>query len=143
MGIWNFVKSAGKKLIPGRAEAAEGPDEEALRKELDELGLDASNVELKVEGDKVRVTGNAASQEEKEKIILAAGNVEGVAAVEEDLEGDDPVFYEVKKGDSLWKIAEEMLGSGARYNEIFEANRPMLKDPDEIYPGQNLRIPQG
>ena len=45
------------------------------------------------------------------------------------------------KGDNLWKIAEKYLGSGARNKEIFEANRPMLSDPDKIYPGQVLRIP--
>ena len=49
-------------------------------------------------------------------------------------------FYTVKKGDTLWAISEETLGSGARYKEIFEANRPMLSHPDKIYPGQVLRI---
>ncbi|HYX34195.1 MAG TPA: LysM peptidoglycan-binding domain-containing protein [Oligoflexus sp.] len=47
----------------------------------------------------------------------------------------------VKTGDTLSKIAKEYLGSANRYAEIFEANRPMLKDPDEIFPGQVLRIP--
>jgi hypothetical protein len=32
-------------------------------------------------------------------------------------------------------------GKGAKYEEIFEANKPLLKDPDKIYPGQRLRIP--
>jgi len=41
----------------------------------------------------------------------------------------------------LWKIAEAHLGNGAKYTDIFEANRPMLSDPDKIYPGQMLRIP--
>lgn len=47
----------------------------------------------------------------------------------------------VRKGDTLSKIAKEQLGNANRYKEIFEANKPMLKDPDEIYPGQVLRIP--
>ncbi|AZG76727.1 LysM peptidoglycan-binding domain-containing protein [Methylocystis rosea] len=52
-------------------------------------------------------------------------------------------FYVVKPGDTLWKIAEEHYGAGkgAKYMEIFEANRPMLTDPDKIQPGQRLRIP--
>ena len=60
---------------------------------------------------------------------------EGAAAAE--------TFYVVKAGDSLWKIAEAHYGAGkgARYMEIFEANRPLLTDPDKIYPGQRLRIP--
>ncbi|MGB3554297.1 MAG: peptidoglycan-binding protein LysM [Jannaschia sp.] len=142
MGLWNFVKNAGKKLLPGSAEAAEAPDEATLKKELDALGLDTSGVDISVEGDKVKVSGKAASQEMKEKVILAVGNVEGVAAVEEDIDGSDPVFHTVEKGDTLWAIAEKTLGNGSRYKEIFEANRPMLDDPDKIYPGQNLRIPQ-
>ncbi|WP_372604865.1 LysM peptidoglycan-binding domain-containing protein, partial [Actibacterium sp.] len=84
----------------------------------------------------------AISQEIKEKVILAVGNIEGVAAVEDNVTGGDPVFHTVVKGDNLWKIAEKTLGSGARYPEIFEANKPMLTDPDKIYPGQVLRIPQ-
>jgi len=52
-------------------------------------------------------------------------------------------FYVVKPGDTLWKIAEAHYGAGkgAKYMEIFEANRPMLTDPDKIQPGQRLRIP--
>ena len=50
--------------------------------------------------------------------------------------------YTVKKGDTLSAIAKETLGSASRYPEIFEANKPMLKDPDKIYPGQVLRIPK-
>jgi nucleoid-associated protein YgaU len=49
--------------------------------------------------------------------------------------------YTVKKGDTLSAIAKETLGNANRYMLIFEANKPMLKDPDKIYPGQVLRIP--
>lgn len=47
----------------------------------------------------------------------------------------------MQSGDSLSKIAQHFYGDMHRYTEIFEANRPMLEDPDEIYPGQVLRIP--
>lgn len=53
------------------------------------------------------------------------------------------VFYTVEKGDTLSKIAKEHLGNANRYPAIFEANKPMLKHPDKIYPGQVLRIPKG
>jgi nucleoid-associated protein YgaU len=49
--------------------------------------------------------------------------------------------YTVESGDTLWKIAEEAYGDGARYEEIYEANRSVLKDPDHILPGQELSIP--
>jgi len=53
------------------------------------------------------------------------------------LPGDISVTVE---GDRV-KIAQRFDGDMKRHPEIFEANRPMLEDPDEIYPGQVLRIP--
>ena len=50
--------------------------------------------------------------------------------------------YTVKSGDTLSKIAREMLGDANAYNEIFEANRDQLSDPNKIKPGQVLKIPQ-
>ena len=140
MGLWNFVKSAGAKLV-GRAEASDAPAEEALQEEVSKLGLDTKGAEIKVDGDKVIVTGGDMSAEEREKVILAVGNVEGVAAVEADTD-EEPHFHTVEKGDTLWAVAKKALGDGNRYNEIFEANKPMLSHPDKIYPGQVLRIPQ-
>ncbi|MCE8509481.1 peptidoglycan-binding protein LysM [Ruegeria pomeroyi] len=141
MGLWSFVKDSGKKLFGG---GEEEPQVEALQKEIADLGLDASGVEISVEGDTVKLEGAAASDELKEKIILAVGNVEGVGAVDDQTTGGggEPVFHTVAKGDTLWAVAEKTLGKGSRYNEIFEANRPMLSHPDKIYPGQMLRIPQ-
>lgn len=137
MGVWNFVKSAGKSLFGGKAAASEA----TLMKEVEELGLASKGVELKMDGDKVKVVGGEGlTAEEKEKLILAVGNVEGVAEVEADL-SNDPSFHTVEKGDTLWAIASKTLGNGARYEEIFEANKPMLTHPDKIYPGQVLRIP--
>lgn len=136
MGFWSFLKGSGKSLV-----GDDTPDAEALKAEVAELGLDADGLDISVEGDTVKVTGDAVSQEMREKVILAVGNVEGVAAVEDDTSGPEPVFHTVEKGDTLWAIAEKALGKGNRYNEIFEANRPMLSHPDKIYPGQVLRIP--
>ena len=141
MGLWSFIKGSGKKLV-GAAEASEAPPEDALKKEIDDLGLDVSGLDISVEGDTVKVSGAAISQEMKEKVILAVGNIEGVAAVDDTSTGNEPVFHTVEKGDTLWAISSKTLGSGARYNEIFEANKPMLSHPDKIYPGQVLRIPQ-
>ena len=51
--------------------------------------------------------------------------------------------YTVKSGDSLWKIAQRQLGAGTRWGEIYEANRNTIKDPNMIYVGQTLAIPDG
>ena len=145
MGIYDFIKGVGEKLFGGSAEAA--PSADTLKKEVEKLGFDTSGLDIKVDGDKVTLGGAAKSTEEAEKIILALGNNIGIAQVEEKLivqaEAPAAVFYTVKKGDTLWKIAEENYGKGkgAKHTVIFEANRPMLTHPDKIYPGQVLRIP--
>jgi len=141
MGLWSFVKGAGKKVFGGDDEPEVSGA--ALQDELKDLGLDAEGLDITVEGDKVKVTGKAASQEMREKVILAVGNVEGVAAVEDDVTGGEgePTFHTVEKGDTLWAISAKTLGNGAHYEKIFEANKPMLTHPDKIYPGQVLRIP--
>jgi nucleoid-associated protein YgaU len=141
MGLWSFVKDAGKSLFGSKAEAATVPDAEALKQEVKDLGLNADAVEITVEGDKVVVKGDTLSAEDKEKVILAVGNVAGVAQVEAETT-EEPVFHTVVKGDTLSAIAKKTLGNANRYNEIFEANKPMLKHPDKIYPGQMLRIPR-
>ncbi len=144
MGVWSFVKDAGKSLFGSKAEAAEAPQEDVLKQEVKDLGLDTTGLDIKVaENGKVVVSGKAVSQEVKEKVILAVGNVSGVGEVQDDVPdaGAAPVFHTVEKGDTLSAIAKKALGNANRYNEIFEANRPMLTHPDKIYPGQMLRIP--
>ena len=126
MGVWSFVKDAGKKLLGGgAAEAAEAP-EAALKKEIEDLGLDASGLDLKVEGDTVRVAGAVDSTSIREKIILTVGNALGVSKVEEAIEvkkaEPEATFYTVEKGDTLWKIAATHYGNGSKYPAIFEAN---------------------
>ena len=146
MGIFNFLKDVGEKLGFGDGDD-DAPKAEALKEEIAKHGLEAKDLSVEVEGDKVRVAGNAPSNSMREKIILAMGNVMGVSSVEEDISvadaEPDATFYTVEKGDNLWKIAEAHYGKGkgGQYNAIFEANRPMLNHPDKIYPGQMLRIP--
>lgn len=50
--------------------------------------------------------------------------------------------YVVVKGDSLSKIASGQYGDAHQWRRIYEANRDLIKDPDLIYPGQQLRIPE-
>jgi len=53
-----------------------------------------------------------------------------------------PRTYEVKKGDSLSKIAKHVYGDAGKWRQIFAANSDKLKDPDKIFPGQVLTIPE-
>jgi nucleoid-associated protein YgaU len=139
MGLFDFVKNAGKNLWgSNEANAAE-----AIAKEVGEPDL-TDKLKVEVVGDSVKIHGEVPTQEIKEKVIVAAGNVEGVSKVDEDLrtsEKTETVFHTVEKGDTLWAIAEKNYNDGTKYKLIFEANRPMLAHPDEIYPGQVLRIP--
>ena len=91
------------------------------------------------------VFGVAPDQATKEKIILCCGNVAGVATVNDKMSVEQSTpeaqFYTVVRGDTLSKIAKQYYGDANKYPVIFEANKPMLKSPDLIYPGQMLRIP--
>ncbi|MBK8907144.1 MAG: peptidoglycan-binding protein LysM [Rhodospirillales bacterium] len=143
MGLFSFIKSAGEKLGLGGGDDA--PDADVLKKEVKKHGLDMDGLDVAVDGDTVKVSGKAASQEVKEKIVLALGNVTGVAKVEEDItteaDAEQATFYTVQSGDTLSKIAKQHYGDANKYMGIFEANKPMLSHPDKIYPGQVLRIP--
>lgn len=154
MGLFSFLKNAGAKILGNAAEKNEEKAEElnARKKDLLESvvrssGIDVDNFSVDVDDDKVTVYGEANSVENKEKVILILGNVDGVATVDDRIsvvaeeEVVESRFHEVKSGDSLSKIAKEVYGDPMKYTVIFEANKPMLEDPDKIYPGQMLRIP--
>lgn len=153
MGLISFIKEAGRKLGIGSAEATqpEGsavpdtPTVDALKAEIKGLGLNVKDLAVDVDGDTVKVSGTAPDQATKEKLVVALGNVAGVAAVDESVAAEkaeaEAVIYVVRKGDTLSAIAQKHYGKASKYMKIFEANRPMLKDPDKIYPGQSLRIP--
>ena len=146
MSLLSFVKEAGEKLIdlltPGNGNASE-----QLKEHVSKVGLGNPNVQTTVDGDKVTVTGEVATQEEKEKILLALGNIAGVASVDDQITVSGPVvvasrFVVVKSGDTLSAISKTVYGDANKYNKIFEANKPLLSHPDKIYPGQTLRIPE-
>ena len=154
MGLFDFIKNAGKKLGLGGEE--EAPDADAVKKELALHDLGTDKVEVAVVDDKVVLKGVVKDQSVFEKAVVAVGNTLGISSVQADdlkimdsssaspIAAKEPVFYTVKKGDNLWKIAEAHYGKGkgAKHTIIFEANKPMLTHPDKIYPGQVLRIPE-
>jgi nucleoid-associated protein YgaU len=157
MGLFDFVKGIGKKNTaaaePQAAPAtpAEPTAQEIANKLLGHikgLGLPVTGLSVSYNGttDVATIQGQVQSQADREKIILAVGNVDHVAQVDDQLTVSTPEpeskFYTVKSGDNLSKISKEFYGDPNKYNKIFEANRPLLKNADDIFPGQVLRIPE-
>jgi nucleoid-associated protein YgaU len=153
MGLIDFVRTAGEKIF-GTSEAAAAPTKDeavlskragALEDHVRKLGFPVEDLKIKVADEISYVKGKVPTQEVREKVVLAIGNVEGIAGVEDRLEVTNPQpearYYTVAKGDTLSKIAKEHYGDANKYPQIFDANKPMLKHPDKIYPGQVLRIP--
>jgi nucleoid-associated protein YgaU len=153
MGLFKFVKNAGASLFKKKKKEVAVPEtvEEKsanafeLVSFINGLGLEIEDLEIRVDGEKVTVGGKTANQATREKVILAVGNVEGVSEVEDNIVVATPEpeaqFHTVVSGDSLSKIAKNYYGNAMKYPVIFEANKPMLTDPNKIYPGQVLRIP--
>lgn len=161
MSLISFVKDAGEKLFGKKAQAAQSgattdpaaiaaanrEAATAIENYINSMKLTATGLTVTYDGASAtaKVYGIAKDQATKEKIVLAAGNVHGIAAVDDnmtvDLSQPASQFYTVVKGDTLSKIAKEFYGDANAYQKIFEANKPMLTHPDKIYPGQNLRIP--
>ena len=154
MGLFSFIKEAGEKLFgTGEAAAASAaPDANAkaaaaIKKYIETLKLPIENLTVSFDGatSVVSVGGTTPDQATREKVLLAAGNVAGVSEVQDTIEVTHPEpeaqFHTVVRGDTLSAIAKQFYGNANKYMVIFEANKPMLSDPDKIYPGQVLRIP--
>ena len=147
MGLFSFLKNKGAKIFGKKAEVektVELSKVEQLKAEINRLGLNVDNLGIEL-CEQVIVSGSTGTNAEREKVILALGNVDGVGSVDDQLAVTNPepeaTFYTVQSGDSLSKISKSVYGDPMKYNSIFEANKPMLEHPDKIYPGQVLRIP--
>ena len=169
MSVWTFVKEAGERIVENAKAAARfGPEDkspspapaqkssgksdgneagEAIANYIRAQQLEVSDLKVSFESatSTVRVSGTAKDQATKEKVILCCGNIAGVEKVVDELDVKEAApqaqFHTVVKGDTLSAIAKKYYGDASKYPEIFAANKPMLKHPDKIYPGQSLRIP--
>ena len=157
MGLFDFVKGIGKKNTapaeqqPAAPAAPAEPSAQEIANKLlghiKSLGLPITGLSVNYNGktDLATIKGQVQSQADREKIVLAVGNIDHVAQVDDQMTVATPEpeskFYTVKSGDTLSKISKEFYGDANQYNKIFEANRPLLKDADDIFPGQVLRIP--
>jgi nucleoid-associated protein YgaU len=160
----SFIKEAGEKLFGGAeakaaqaaAQSAPTPENvaalsktagDAIATYIRSQGLAVNGLDVAFDAPSATVTvaGTVADQATKEKVVLCCGNVSGVGAVNDMLVVDAPEpesqWHTVVSGDNLSKIAKTYYGDPNKYPVIFEANKPMLKHPDKIYPGQLLRIP--
>ena len=147
MGMFDFVKDAGERIF-GRGKKEEennAAKSTALAGQVKALGLKVENFTVAYDDGVATLAGTTPSQTEKEKVVLVVGNTQGVSRVDDQMVVEVPepeaVLYTVKSGDSLSRIAKAHYGNAMKYPVIFEANKPMLTDPDKIYPGQVLRIP--
>jgi nucleoid-associated protein YgaU len=146
MALFDFFKrDKGKELFEANADAQRRA--EAIRNEIRRLGL-PGNIDVQVEGSRVKVTGDVPDEATRQKLNMIVGNVKYIEAVDDSAlkgpqaQGAQPKVHEVQSGDTLSSIAKKHYGDANAYQRIFEANRPMLSDPDEIYPGQVLVIPE-
>ena len=143
MGLFSFFKDSGDKSVENTVDNSAKADE--LLKTINAYGFDVTDIDIEVEGDTAKVWGVAADQATHEKVVLTLGNTKGIANVEDKMTTAAPEpqakMHTVKSGESLSLISKEYYGDAMKYNVIFEANQPMLKDVNKIYPGQVLRIP--
>lgn len=161
MGMFDFVKEAGAKIFGSDDEkSSESETTQVSQTRIDELrkghieqsiadaGLDIGALAVSVDSEKATLAGTAKTQADSEKATLVAGNQFGISqvdckiAVESGGAEKESRMYTVKSGDSLSAIAKSMYGDATKFPKIFDANKPMLSDPDKIYPGQSLRIPE-
>ncbi len=164
MGLFDFAKNFGKNIF-GDDDDTEVASQK-LQAHIEEDNPGVSGLQVSVEDGVASITGEAESSSAYEKAVLMAGNALGVETVEageltlaeqtidptsEDMLDDDSdqviqkapdvTYYEIQKGDSLWKIADKFYGDGTKHTKIFADNREVIKDPDLIFPGQKIRIP--
>ena len=151
MGFFDFVSDAGKKLL------GKGDDATAIKEEIEGSfsDLPVDGLVVGVETPMVTLAGIAQDYPTREKAILIAGNIEGIAQVDADQlvtleqiseenvkEIPEEIFYSIEKGDTLWAIATKFYDDGSKYTHIVDANLEVIKNADLIYPGQAIRIPE-
>jgi len=142
MGLFGFAKDIGRKIIGKESEA-----DEKVREFLEGDNPGINDLGVKYSDGVVELSGTADDPEAVEKAVLMAGNIAGVGEVKINGLSSPPLatevdYYEIAAGDTLSKIAKQFYGDADGYPKIFEANREVIKDPDQIFVGQKIRIPK-
>ena len=165
MGLFDSIKNTFGKG------AADADATRAPSQVLREAGLDPSGLKFHFGNQSITVSGTLASEADRPKILELLTALPGIESVEDQMtvsvepppraaaepearpvsaepeEAAEPAAggvrtYTVVSGDTLWSISERLYGKGSHYMKIFEANTDVLENPDRIFPGQELRIPE-
>jgi LysM repeat protein len=163
MSIFDSIKNAFGSKADTETEAVVGPSQM-----LRDAGLDPSKLKFGFGPGSISVSGEISGEADRQKILDVLAGTPGVSSVQDNMtvsvpapvtapvapetvatgetsvaeDGAGPRTYTVQSGDTLWKIAQEMYGNGSKYMKIFEANTDLLENPDKIFPGQELVIPE-
>lgn len=144
MGLFSFKKDSGEKVVDATADNKAKAN--SLYNSVNAYGFDVKDLDIVVDGDAATVYGVAADQATRERVLMAVGNTQGIATVNDKMTTAVPApeakMHTVASGESLSLISKKYYGDAMKYNIIFEANQPLLKDVNKIYPGQVLRIPE-
>ena len=138
----------GEAATPASEEAAASGSEEPVltrRRHLRELVIETP-VPESLKGDEY--IGELRDEVSQTIVFETAVGVQARADVTDVVEASttpahraDPGIYQVQPGDSLWKIAQALLGDGNKWADIYEANRNSLMNKDVLLVGQRLSIP--
>ena len=146
MGVLDFARDVGRRLFDTDGEAADN-----IKQHLEIKTTGIKNIDVKFDDGVATICGECDSKATRDNAILMVGNIKGVEKViSDDFTAPEPppeapepeeTIYEIKSGDTLGGIAKHFYGKASKYMTIFEANKDIISDPNKIYPGQKIRIP--
>lgn len=157
MSLFDFVRDIGNTLFHDDEKASE-----AIKAHIEADNPGIEQLEAIYQKGFVTLRGQSHSWEAVEKAVLMAGNVHGVEKVVSEIQVTEPTdsapkalspaeetatapevdYYTIVPGDTLSALAKRFYGDASQYSRLFEANREVIKDPDKIFVGQKIRIPQ-
>jgi len=148
MGFLDFARDVGRQIFDSDDEAADN-----IRQHLEVKMSGIENLDVAFDDGVATISGVCAYPADRDMVALIVGNIKGVETVNIDgltarepkpeaEKAPEPTYHVVEPGDTLGHISKRYLGKSSAYMKIFEANRALLDDPNKIYPGQKLLIPQ-